>query len=465
MKKILKFLILIVIIVGIIFAGYYVYNNFIREDLGDLTEIVIPENDRDEIIDSLNTNEEKINMIIDLVNDINQNKIIYNTKTNNEITFQIYDDYRITYNISVIDSAKDYLNILYSTGTEKYIKISALKTSYIYHYYEYLNETYVTDQYLETNLEYEDEICYGRVNKNYVSEIEHSFLADYVKDLTDINSFTFIEEQNKFSLSNNDYSIETDGNTYLNIIPYKSFIKEIHLELNNKSLYQELISNLPKFEDFPEINSELKPKTNHKQLLRDYISSIEPKNETFDVETVDGLNLNNSLRYSNETLVNSIGFLGTLIGGQNFEIVENVSLNLTESTIQKTTTDGQTTYTVKATKTDIVKTSAGTVDDYSLDVTIVITSDGSCQVDYKSVVVYKSDDVKFKTETSTIETFNIVDGRIDKSTLSSKTSAKISDFEAVDSYNNKYVIDTMDYTEDNTSSVITMFVGNYIAKQ
>lgn len=471
-KKKSKHLKFIVILVVFAVIGYFVYVNNFQSPTKDLNEV---ENPSEPFFDDIDNNEEvEIQEVISFIEKLN----------NGEIQYIDNMDYAVVPNFGKIlvreepvtssDRSKltvgRMIYITFATPEEEYILTEYFNESVGYEGYKHVDEIVISEQVIKGK---------RKVNYNLIDVMSfQNFISVYNTGMVDTANGYTLESKNENGLivlnivkdAKVFSSFQTDGLTFANVYNNRNEL-QYGVVLNNAEKINKYVEIAKDYDftttvDIYEAERQI-GQINEDALkaLEQYIEDQKPKNETYDVETVDELDLSNSLRYSNETLVNAFGFLGTLVGGQNFEIVANVTLNLTESVIQKTTTDGQTTYTVKATKTDIVKTSVGTVDDYSLDVTIVIASDGSCQVDYKSVVVYKSDDVKFKIETTTVETFNIVGNRIDKSTLSSKSSAKISDFEAVDSYNNKYVINTMDYTEDNTSSVITMFVGNYIAKQ
>ena len=78
MKKIITGIVIIGIILGLGFGGYWLYKKFTGADIAsELEKIEINPDERKELVENLSTKDEKIDMVIQLLEDISTHKISY----------------------------------------------------------------------------------------------------------------------------------------------------------------------------------------------------------------------------------------------------------------------------------------------------------------------------------------------------------------------------------------------------
>ncbi len=187
MKKVLIGIIVVGLIIGLGFGGYWLYRKYINPDVAsELEKIEINPDERKELVENLSTKDEKIEMIIQLIEDMNAHKISYNYTYKNlgrEGRFYVGDKYEIDFISNPLVKGNDYMGRTYVSGTINTYTMFINDSKTVHQWIELTKETkHKSDKEIEVDLAYEDEVLYGKHDMGYKSTPDSQY-EDLVEDL------------------------------------------------------------------------------------------------------------------------------------------------------------------------------------------------------------------------------------------------------------------------------------------
>lgn len=479
MKKVLIGIIVVGLIIGLGFGGYWLYRKYINPDVAsELEKIEINPDERKELVENLSTKDEKIEMIIQLIEDMNAHKISYNYTYKNlgrEGRFYVGDKYEIDFILNPLVKGKDYMGRTYVSGTINTYTLFINGSKTVHQWMELTKETiYKSDKEIEVDLAYEDEVLYGKHDMRYKSTPESEY-EDLVENLKKYRSYLELSETDgvyKLIHEGLSYKIETDGITYVDIS--LSFDSNYHYEINNKELYEKIVASIKGIKNFPIVtNTEEQPseksirlqsKYDHKKLMADYIESIEPKNQVWNVEDIIDKKIWNTLYCDNDKILLDWKLSGMLkSSSESIDLNLNLELTLSKNIMEITSENGIKTVRIVANQNDIIKTSTGTIDDFKLIMTMAIQADMSYTCDYNVAMSFKSEKIVFKQSFIGFENGIIKDKFVDEESLNSTIKSEINDFSLIDENNNKYVCKNVKFAFKGDDSIVTL-IAYYLFK-
>lgn len=485
MKKIITGIVIIGIILGLGFGGYWLYRKFVNPDIAlELEKIEINPDERNGITDNLVTKDEKIEMIIQLIEDMNAHKISYNYTYKNlgrEGRFYVGDKYEIDFILNPLVKGKDYMGRTYVSGTINTYTLFINGSKTVHQWMELTKETiYKSDKEIEVDLAYEDEVLYGKHDMRYKSTPESEY-EDLVENLKKYRSYLELSETDgvyKLIHEGLYIRIETDGITYIDIS--LSSDSNNHYELNNKELYEKIVASIKGIKNFPIVtNTEEQPseksirlqsKYDHKKLMADYIASIEPKNQTWNVEDIQDFYFSEGFLYTNFygkiTIGNDFymsGFLSSSNASQNLQ--SSIEIIFKESYIHDILENGVRTIEIKVDKNGVATVSKGTLNDYLFELIIKIESDDSFTVNYRTHLDLICDNERIIKDCLITETGKFINEKIDKTTLICNSKLTLNSYSFIDSNNNEYLLlGEKTYEQSEEYSLLTTFVDYYLFK-
>ena len=479
MKKVLIGIIVVGLIIGLGFGGYWLYRKYINPDVAsELEKIEINPDERKELVENLSTKDEKIEMIIQLIEDMNAHKISYNYTYKNlgrEGRFYVGDKYEIDFILNPLVKGKDYMGRTYVSGTINTYTLFINGSKTVHQWMELTKETiYKSDKEIEVDLAYEDEVLYGKHDMRYKSTPESEY-EDLVENLKKYRSYLELSETDgvyKLIHEGLYIRIETDGITYIDIS--LSSDSNNHYELNNKELYEKIVASIKGIKNFPIVtNTEEQPseksirlqsKYDHKKLMADYIESIEPKNQVWNVEDIIDKKIWNTLYCDNVKILLDWKLSGILkSSSESIDLNLNLELTLSKNIMEITSENGIKTVRIVANQNDIIKTSTGTIDDFKLIMTMAIQADMSYTCDYNVAMSFKSEKIVFKQSFIGFENGIIKDKFVDEESLNSTIKSEINDFSLIDENNNKYVCKNVKFAFKGDDSIVTL-IAYYLFK-
>ncbi len=479
MKKVLIGIIVVGLIIGLGFGGYWLYRKYINPDVAsELEKIEINPDERKELVENLSTKDEKIEMIIQLIEDMNAHKISYNYTYKNlgrEGRFYVGDKYEIDFILNPLVKGKDYMGRTYVSGTINTYTLFINGSKTVHQWMELTKETiYKSDKEIEVDLAYEDEVLYGKHDMRYKSTPESEY-EDLVENLKKYRSYLELSETDgvyKLIHEGLYIRIETDGITYIDIS--LSSDSNNHYELNNKELYEKIVASIKGIKNFPIVtNTEEQPseksirlqsKYDHKKLMADYIESIEPKNQVWNVEDIIDKKIWNTLYCDNDKILLDWKLSGILkSSSESIDLNLNLELTLSKNIMEITSENGIKTVRIVANQNDIIKTSTGTIDDFKLIMTMAIQADMSYTCDYNVAMSFKSEKIVFKQSFIGFENGIIKDKFVDEESLNSTIKSEINDFSLIDENNNKYVCKNVKFAFKGDDSIVTL-IAYYLFK-
>lgn len=436
MKKIITGIVIIGIILGLGFGGYWLYKKFTGADIAsELEKIEINPDERKELVENLSTKDEKIDMIINLIEDINYERIFYND--NFFGTFHVKDKYQIDYIVDgVAIDGYDYMNNHYVSGTRNAGTLWVTGSNMVYVWLDYKKEsTYQGNESTIVNLQFEDELLYGKYDMGFKNTAgDGTFYLEFSKKIKDNrDKIEFSEEKGKFFIKRyaNQYIngilqkclnffVETDGVSYIHIqneyegksISGKDIYRYDHyIEINNVELFEKIIFPLKKIKEFPEMDItendatayeillETQSKYDHKKLMADYIASIEPKNQTWNVEKVEDVDASVGVNtsYLDKTGENDLMFLLSIDFTGKLELSNSMSSSRCKYFGIKQGFEIKSTETSKTYQLDIdsinsilifnsisnppyIESGTGELNDFTLHILFVVNDDKSCSL-------------------------------------------------------------------------------------
>lgn len=494
MKKIITGIVIIGIILGLGLGGYWLYRKFVNPDIAsELEKIEINPDERNGITDNLVTKDEKLDMVIQLIDDINNHKISYNFKGEyGDITYYVKDKYEIYFTTKTLVKDKDYMDRVYVSGTIDSYTMYTTNSKTIHEWRKLSKESiHKLKEEIEVDLAYEEEVLYGKHDMGYNANSNNSSYKNNFTKLVDLlktnrSNLSFSENNGIFSISYGSNRIETDGIKYINIDGYS--IVSYHLELNNKELYEKMIAPIKGIKNFPVLtNTEEQPaeqslrlqsKYDHKKLMADYIASIEPKNQTWNVEKVE--DFTNGFRITdsyNNDVDDEINFmLKTWINGELFSNTNSIKFSTekyfgideqfivssseksTLYTLNVDTTNGlflyERIYNEVSHRTETYKSNV-TLKDFNLNIKFVINQDNSCSLIMTGTYEYLNDIETVKTTfeySETVDSFTLRNKYY--SCTNAKWESKITTvfISTKDSNNNAYLYENKNYEIDNSNN-------------
>ncbi len=479
MKKVLIGIIVVGLIIGLGFGGYWLYRKYINPDVAsELEKIEINPDERKELVENLSTKDEKIEMIIQLIEDMNAHKISYNYTYKNlgrEGRFYVGDKYEIDFILNPLVKGKDYMGRTYVSGAINTYTLFINGSKTVHQWMELTKETiYKSDKEIEVDLAYEDEVLYGKHDMRYKSTPESEY-EDLVENLKKYRSYLELSETDgvyKLIHEGLYIRIETDGITYIDIS--LSSDSNNHYELNNKELYEKIVASIKGIKNFPIVtNTEEQPseksirlqsKYDHKKLMADYIESIEPKNQVWNVEDIIDKKIWNTLYCDNDKILLDWKLSGILkSSSESIDLNLNLELTLSKNIMEITSENGIKTVRIVANQNDIIKTSTGTIDDFKLIMTMAIQADMSYTCDYNVAMSFKSEKIVFKQSFIGFENGIIKDKFVDEESLNSTIKSEINDFSLIDENNNKYVCKNVKFAFKGDDSIVTL-IAYYLFK-
>ena len=456
MKKVLIGIIVVGLIIGLGFGGYWLYRKYINPDVAsELEKIEINPDERKELVENLSTKDEKIEMIIQLIEDMNAHKISYNYTYKNlgrEGRFYVGDKYEIDFILNPLVKGKDYMGRTYVSGTINTYTLFINGSKTVHQWMELTKETiYKSDKEIEVDLAYEDEVLYGKHDMRYKSTPESEY-EDLVENLKKYRSYLELSETDgvyKLIHEGLYIRIETDGITYIDIS--LSSDSNNHYELNNKELYEKIVASIKGIKNFPIVtNTEEQPseksirlqsKYDHKKLMADYIESIEPKNQTFNV---DDINSNQSEIYLSKLESNyeiQFWFEWNIVSGNTTLSKKNIiGLNFPDLDLQKSNNTILINLcladvsNIKINNSDVSKSNIKKFDFNIIieknDNQINLKITGSFEMDYDSNII--------KVNYSSTEKGKIDNEKYTRLTFDS--NIEISNFQTIDENDNLYIV-------------------------
>lgn len=415
MKKIITGIVIIGIILGLGLGGYWLYRKFVNPDVvSELEKIEINPDERNGITDNLITKDEKLDMVIQLIDDINNHKISYNFKGEyGDITYYVKDKYEIYFTTKTLVKDKDYMDRVYVSGTIDSYTMYTTNSKTIHEWRKLSKESiHKLKEEIEVDLAYEEEVLYGKHDMGYNANSNNSSYKNNFTKLVDLlktnrSDLSFSENNGIFNISYGSNRIETDGIKYINIDGYS--IVSYHLELNNKELYEKMIAPIKGIKNFPVLtNTEEQPaeqslrlqsKYDHKKLMSDYIASIEPKNQTWNVEKVEDVDASVGVNtsYLDKTGENDLMFLLSIDFTGKLELSNSMSSSRCKYFGIKQGFEIKSTETSKTYQLDIdsinsilifnsisnppyIESGTGELNDFTLHILFVVNDDKSCSL-------------------------------------------------------------------------------------
>ncbi len=415
MKKIITGIVIIGIILGLGLGGYWLYRKFVNPDVvSELEKIEINPDERNGITDNLITKDEKLDMVIQLIDDINNHKISYNFKGEyGDITYYVEDKYEIYFTTKTLVKDKDYMDKVYVSGTIDSYTMYTTNSKTIHEWRKLSKESiHKLKEEIEVDLAYEEEVLYGKHDMGYNANSNNSSYKNNFTKLVDLlktnrSDLSFSENNGIFNISYGSNRIETDGIKYINIDGYS--IVSYHLELNNKELYEKMIAPIKGIKNFPVLtNTEEQPaeqslrlqsKYDHKKLMADYIASIEPKNQTWNVEKVEDVDASVGVNtsYLDKTGENDLMFLLSIDFTGKLELSNSMSSSRCKYFGIKQGFEIKSTETSKTYQLDIdsinsilifnsisnppyIESGTGELNDFTLHILFVVNDDKSCSL-------------------------------------------------------------------------------------
>lgn len=477
MKKSLKVIVVLVVIIGLCIGGYLIYKKFTGADIAsELGKVEINPDERKELVENLTTEDEKIEMIIQLIEDINQHKISYSYPKIGR--FYVEGKYELDYEIKPYAALeRDYMGKPYIAGSKIKCTMRINNSRDVYGWIEYKNSLGdITDyQFTDTHgnpteavkvdLELKDELVLGKGTMLYTNKFEAEFSEELEDFKTNRKYLSLEETDGVYTLRSGANKIETDGISYIKNSQW-------YIELNNKALYEKIIKPIENVKSFPIITEgediESKSKYNRNQLLKDYIASIEPKNQVWNVEDIQDFYFTEGFLYNNlygkTTIGNDFymsGILSSSSASQNLQ--SSIEIIFKESYIYDALENGVRTIEIKVDKNGVATVSKGTLNDYLFELIIKIESDDSFTVNYRTHLDLICDNERIIKDCLITETGKFVNEKIDKTTLTCNSKLTLNSYSFIDSNNNEYLLlGEKTYKQLEEYSLLTTFVDYYL---
>lgn len=486
MKKIITGIVIIGIILGLGFGGYWLYRKFVNPDIAlELEKIEINPDERNGITDNLVTKDEKLDMVIQLIDDINNHKISYNFKGEyGDITYYVKDKYEIYFTTKALVKDKDYMDRVYVSGTIDSYTMYTTNSKTIHEWRKISKENiHKLKEEIEVDLAYEEEVLYGKHDMGYNANSNNSSYKNNFTKLVDLlktnrSDLSFSENNGIFNISYGSNRIETDGIKYINIDGYS--IVSYHLELNNKELYEKMIAPIKGIKNFPVLtNTEKQPaeqslrlqsKYDHKKLMADYIASIEPKNQVWNVDKVEDVDASVGVNtsYLDKTGENDLMFLLSIDFTGKLEVSNSMSSSRCKYFGIKQGFEIKSTETSKTYQLDIdsinsilifnsisnppyIESGTGELNDFTLHILFVVNDDKSCSLKLSGSCSIKDVnglmDLSFEYN-ETIDSYkrwgNYIEG------INAKWESKIllNSYSDTDKNGNKYILNKQQIIDD-----------------
>ena len=342
---------------------------------------------------------------------------------------------------------KDYMEREYISGTINTYALFTTNSSNAYEWMELKKDTiHKSEREIEVELDYEDELLYGKHDICFKSKMEtpHIELINELKKYRSYLEFSETEGVYKIVHSGLGIRIETDGIKYIKI-------RDDYYEINNKELYEQLIASLKEIKSFPTVTHteqqtskesiRLQSKYDHKKLMADYIESIEPKNQTFNV---DDINSNQSEIYLSKLESNyeiQFWFEWNIVSGNTTLSKKNIiGLNFPDLDLQKSNNTILINLcladvsNIKINNSDVSKSNIKKFDFNIIieknDNQINLKITGSFEMDYDSNII--------KVNYSSTEKGKIDNEKYTRLTFDS--NIEISNFQTIDENDNLYIV-------------------------
>lgn len=479
MKKILKAIIIIGIIVGLGFGGYWLYRKFTGANIvSELEKVEMNPDERKELVEKLTTKDEKIDMVIQLVEDINQHKISYNYPKISR--FYVENKYEIDYEVSPYAAyERDYIGRPYIAGAMISCILRFNNSKDVYVWGEYKNSIgditgiNFTDKSgkpikpVVVDLGIEDELILGKGTMQYKNQFETEFTKELEDFKTNRKYITLKEEDGIFTLESNVSTIETDGISYIKNSQW-------YLELNNKELYERLIKPIENVKSFPSLDLEVEfdslTKYDRQQLLKEYIASIEPKNQVWSIDNIDDFYFSEGFSYTkyygkieSRNSFYMSGILSSASVTQN--LISSIDIIFKEPQINDFFENGIRTIEIKLDKNAISSVSKGEINEYLLELVVKIDSDDSFTVNYKTHLDIVCDKERIVKDCSIVENGKFINNKIDETTLISNSKLTLKSYSFIDANNNEYSLNNeKTYNKEEEYSILFWLVEFYIFK-
>lgn len=449
MKKTLILIISFIMLIGLTSCDFLVGLDF-GDSKVDFDNVKVDEN-FDYFADDSNVTQQDV---VNLLNDMLGGKINYGSLEENEFQLFAADLGNFIFSINETGYVYDYLKNKLSLG--KYVSLDAYTDDYIY------SGAYFYDEgaYKEFAPLMKGTICStdtAKAESILNGEKYNAFKNSYASSILKEKNVTFETEGDKYVLKTDKSKVVTDGKTTIEF--YSSVTNKLYISYTFK--VQELVTtvkeNFNKFE-FEKVSSYDDTtvsdfiKETKKQLEeegKEYCKKFFEENaiQNQELSVSDSKNENSMLSlslndyavrvgfsYSNELISDKTSYKYSFTTGK-------LELEVTDELFEVTKVNGSTIIEINATEENVIYDSVKSMNDFNLYVKIELKNDGSyvAETTLNAVIEQENGKSAFNLEYNHTE-----NGKYDKDSYlvleySGNVNYKISNFFAIDGFNNKFV--------------------------